>query len=134
MKRREALSRLTGFIAVAALRPAAFRPFRTKPFEHPEPRPGITGDHVLADADLPPKKAVRQAYTNARANPELFDGVYCVCDCRESLKHRSLLTCFESKQPTGCMACQEEAELVAKLVKDGKTLPDIRAAIDKKWG
>jgi hypothetical protein len=134
MNRREALSRLTGFIVVAALRPAGFRPHTDKPFEHPDPRPGITGDHVLAEADLPAKKAVRQAYANARAFPELFDGVYCMCDCRETLKHRSLLSCFESKQPTGCMACQEEAELIAQLAKDGKSLQDIRAAIDKKWG
>jgi hypothetical protein len=134
MRRREALTRLTGLIAVAVLRPAGFRPSADKPFEHPDPRPGITGDHVLADADLPAKKTVRQAYANARTYPELFDGVYCVCDCRESLKHRSLLSCFESKQPTGCMACQEEAELIAQFVKDGKTLQDVRAAIDKKWG
>jgi len=134
MNRREALTRLTGLIAVAVLRPAGFRRYTDKPFKHPDPRPGITGDHVLAEADLPVKKAVRQAYANARAYPEFFDGVYCVCDCRESLKHRSLLSCFESKQPTGCMACQEEAELIARLAKDGKTLQDVRAAIDKKWG
>jgi hypothetical protein len=137
MKRRDALSRLSGLLALAVLRPADFRPprFVRKPFDHPDPRPGITGEHVIADADLPKdKKKMHAAYDDARTYPELFDGVYCVCDCRESLAHRSLLACFESKQPTGCLACQSEAELIAKLAKEGKCLEEIRAAIDKKWG
>jgi hypothetical protein len=134
MKRREAVGRLSGLLAVAVLQPAAFRKLVRKPFEHPEPRPGITAEHVLSVDDLPKKNSVREAYDIARANPELFDGVYCVCDCRESLKHRSLLTCFESKQPAGCGACREEAELIAKLAKEGKLLAEIRGAIDKKWG
>ena len=48
--------------------------------------------------------------------------------------HRSLLSCYESKQPQGCLACQEEAWLVADLAKQGKSLADIRTAVDKKFG
>jgi hypothetical protein len=135
MKRREALARLSGLLVVGMLRPADWRPVARKPFTHPDPRPGITSEHVLADDALPKKrKKMHDAYDAARAYPEVFDGVYCVCDCRESLGHRSLLACYESKQPTGCLACQEEAELIVTLVKEGSGLQEIRAAIDKKWG
>jgi len=135
MKRREALSRLTVLVALAAWRPTEFRRLAPKPLEHPEPRPGITSEHVLADADLPKnRKKMHDAYSGARAYPELFDGLCCGCDCRESMGHRSLLSCYESKQPQGCLACQEEAWLVADLAKQGKSLADIRTAVDKKFG
>ena len=65
---------------------------------------------------------------------QIFDGIFCPCDCKDSLGHRSLLSCFESKQPTGCMGCQEASEFVGKLAKEGKSLRDIRDAVDKKWG
>ena len=135
MNRREVLTRLSGFVALAALRPSDLRTLAAKPFEHPEPRPGITADHVLADTDLPKnKKKIHDTYSAARAHPELFDGLYCACDCREAMGHRSLLSCYESKQPQGCLACQEQAWLVADLAKQGKSLAEIRAAVDKKFG
>ena len=53
---------------------------------------------------------------------------------RRFMHHRSLLECFESMQPTGCGSCQEEARAAAKLIKEGKTLADIRAEFDRRWG
>ena len=103
-------------------------------FPHPDPRPGITAALVLAESDLPDRRRVRQAYAAARAHPELFDGVFCACRCDTSMEHRSLLSCFESRQPVGCMACREEAELVAKMARDGKTLDEIRRAVDEEFG
>jgi hypothetical protein len=100
---------------------------------HPEPRPGITSERVLAaDAIGAPRreKEVFAAYDAARAYPELFDGLSCACGCGE---HRSLLVCYETKQPTGCVACQMEAQLVGDLAKEEKTLAEIRAAVDKKF-
>ena len=107
------------------------------PLPHPDPRPGITAEHVLADADLGqrPDKKVLQAYADARAYPETFDGIACGCGCGgKDGMHRSLLVCFESKQPTGCRSCQLEAEMVGKMAKDEKLLADIRAAVDKEFG
>lgn len=139
VSRRDALRRLGGFALFALLpadRLAADPPDPVKPvdpFPHPEPRPGITAANVLGADQLPDKKRVRAAYDAAREYPELFDGLYCVCEC-SSQGHRSLLACFESKQPTGCWSCQEQAEFVLKRAKEGKTLAEIRDAIDKKWG
>src|SRR5207248_1388390 len=105
--------------------------------EHPDPRPGITSEHVLAaDAIGSPRreKQVFAAYDAAREYPEIFDGLACACGCTgKGGEHRSLLSCYESKQPTGCIGCQNEATFVADLAKETKTLAEIRAAVDKKY-
>jgi hypothetical protein len=49
------------------------------------------------------------------------------------LHHRSLLSCYETEQPTGCWSCREAGEYVGKLAKEGKSLAEIRAAVDKKF-
>ena len=78
------------------------------------------------------KGKVAEAYEAARAHPEIFDGIMCACSCGgRKAEHRSLLSCYETMQPTGCGSCQQEAEVVAKGIKDGKTLADIRAAVDQ---
>lgn len=102
-------------------------------FPHPEPRAGVTAELVLPESDLPDRRRVREAYAAARTHPELFDGVYCACRCDKSMEHRSLLSCFESRQPIGCMACRDEAELVARLARDGRTLEEIRRAVDEEF-
>jgi hypothetical protein len=101
---------------------------------HPDPRPGITAERVLTAEALGSsrKGKVLSAYEAARAYPELFDGLACTCGCTGvGPMHRSLLVCYETMQPTGCIACQEEANLVAKLAKELKTLIEIREAVDK---
>ena len=100
---------------------------------HPDPRPGITGDHVLPEAEIGDRRRVREAYAAARTHPEIFDGICCGCGCDKSMNHRSLLSCFESRQAIGCMACREEGELVGRLAKDGKTLQEIRQAVDLEF-
>lgn len=132
LSRREALSRLVGFTAGVLALPRVAK--AAKPFPHPDPRPGITAANVIPVDQLPRHDDVLEAYDAARQHPEIFDGLYCACDCRDSMGHRSLLSCFESMQPTGCGACKEEGILAGKLIKDGKTLPEIRQAFDAKWG
>lgn len=135
ISRREAISAL-GSVALALALPKhvyanAHAASAGDTFPHPDPRPGITAANVLADDRLPDRKRVRDAFRAAREFPELFDGVYCICDCSD--QHRSLLACFESDQPTGCRPCQEQAEFVARHARDGKNLTQIRTAIDERW-
>lgn len=103
-------------------------------FPHPEPRPGVTAEHVLPSSRLPDKAAVRDAYAHARAYPAIFDGLYCACRCIKSHGHRSLLACFESDQPTGCLGCQEEAALAGRIAATGASLEAVRKAVDEEWG
>lgn len=143
MLNRRAFVVLLGTVAVAAVSPGALARDLTKHahgarkrdgFPHPDPRPGITGEHVLPEEEIGSRKRVREAYAAARTHPEIFDGVFCACECHESMNHRSLLSCFESRQAVGCMACREEGELVGRLAADGKTLEEIRRAVDEEFG
>jgi hypothetical protein len=102
---------------------------------HPEPREGITAERVLAESALSGRKEpVLRAYESARSYPAIFDGIACGCSCGgEKGTHRSLLVCYETQQPTGCGACQEEAHLVGRLAKAEKSLAEIREAVDKEY-
>jgi hypothetical protein len=135
MDRAAFLKQATGLFALAALDRSVLRPRAIDPLHHPEPRPGITAEHVLADTELGESKKVLAAYAAARANPEIFDGLACACGCSEhGGEHRSLLVCYETRQPTGCQGCQDLARFVGEQAKAGAKLPEIRTAYDKKFG
>jgi len=128
---RKVFVRRMGGAAIALLLAPRVLRGASKPPAHPDPRPGITSADVLPDSKLP-KQNVRQAYAAARAHPEIFDGLRCACGCDS--KHRSLLVCYETMQPTGCHGCVEQAELVSKAIADNKNLAEIREMLDKKYG
>jgi hypothetical protein len=99
--RAEFLTRIGGLLAAAVIGPSDFRRVldETAELEHPEPREGITGDHVLAATALGKVRdqKVVDAYEAARAFPAIFDGIACGCSCSgmnaKSGQHRSLLVC-----------------------------------------
>lgn len=99
--------------------------------EHPEPRPDITSAKVLPEEEVPQR--ARPAYRAAREIPGVLDGLYCHCDCAERDKLRSLLSCFQTRMPTSCGICREEAVLALRLHREGRTLDEIRAAVDRKY-
>ena len=100
---------------------------------HPEPRPGVTGERILAADELKTDKA-KKLYAQAREIPGVLDGIHCYCECHDDpMNHRSLLSCFESDQAAGCYACGSEARLVHKLHGEGKSLAEIRDAVDRKF-
>ena len=132
------LKRIGGLSVLALLDRSVFRFADAEPLKHPDPRAGITAEKVLTAEDLGEKarKSVIEAFDAARQYPQIFDGLACACGCHgdASYQHRSLLVCYETRQPTGCQACQIEASFVGKMAKDGKTLAEIRIAVDKKFG
>jgi hypothetical protein len=75
----------------------------------------------------------RESYDAARAIPEVLDGVYCHCDCAERDGLYSLLSCFETEMPITCGFCLEEAQMAHRLAREGKSLDEIRAAIDAEF-
>jgi hypothetical protein len=99
---------------------------------HPAPREGISGQGVLS-AEVVPRSA-RDAYTIAARIPSVLDALYCHCDCHERDKLRSLLECFENRMATTCGICQNEARMAGEMHADGKSLEEIRKAIDKRYG
>jgi hypothetical protein len=101
---------------------------------HPDPRPGIDASH------LPPPEKVSEhpeavpAYDDARTIPETLDGIRCQCGCAEQPGHRSLLSCYEDGMAMDCDICQGQARLAYRLHAKGRTLDQIRSAIDGRYG
>ena len=138
ISRRRMLGLLGVGAAAALLGPAflpaalaAQRPTRGR-VPHPEPRPGVTAERVLP-ADAVPAK-YRDAYAAAREIPQVLDGIHCHCDCAAHRGMRSLLSCYESDMPQSCGICLGEARLARSMHKRGRSLAEIRAQVDKRFG
>jgi hypothetical protein len=132
ISRRDALARFALALA-APLVAGAARRLPAGPTHHPDPRPGVTAEHVLPDAKVDAEH--RDAYAAAREIPEILDGIYCHCDCADRHSNlRSLLSCYETEMPMSCRVCSGEARTALRLHRKGKSLIEIRAAIDKEFG
>jgi hypothetical protein len=101
---------------------------------HPEPRPGITAALVLAPSTYAGYDGIVRAYAAAQEVPQVLDGLYCHCQCKENFDHRSLLTCFQSEHAASCDICIGEAMLAAEMHRQGRTLEEIRQAVDARFG
>ena len=99
---------------------------------HPAPRAGITAARVLP-ADSVAERG-REAYTMAARITGILDGLYCHCDCHERDGLRSLLECFENAMASTCGICLGEARMAAEMHENGKSLDEIRDAVDKEYG
>ena len=126
---------LVAGVAVVALGVVLVRPrVGLAAGQHPKPRPGITAERVLPRAMVPSNPQTLEAYEAARRVPQVLDGIYCHCNCSKSIGHRSLLTCFESNHASGCDICMGEAMMAAEMTSGGKSLEQIRKAIDAQYG
>jgi hypothetical protein len=120
-------------VAVAAIASLLLLTRASSAPQHPAPRPAITGARVLDPATFGADERLVEAYTTARTIPEVLDGLYCYCHCKEDFGHRSLLTCFESEHAASCDICLGEAELAFQMHRQGATLEAIRRAIDARF-
>jgi hypothetical protein len=76
-----------------------------------------------------------ELFDGIRAIPHIADGIGCHCGCREFGDHYSLLTCYEGESMArSCPICQGEGRVTVRLAKAGKSLNEIRAAIDAQFG
>jgi hypothetical protein len=102
--------------------------------EHPVPRPGITAANVLTKEQLGDNERVLAVFDAVREIPQIVDGIRCKCGCADLEGFYSLLSCFEGDgMARACPICQGEGRLAARLHKEGKTLDQIREAIDARW-
>ena len=103
--------------------------------EHPEPRPGIDASRVLKHDELADAPHAVPVFDKIREIPEVADGIFCHCGCAALPGYRSLLVCYEDPgMAKWCEICQGEGNLTYRLHKAGKSLDQIRAAIDAKFG
>ena len=103
---------------------------------HPTPRPGITGAKVLPAAQLDSAPDITDVFDQIREIPGVADGIRCQCSCADLEDYYSLLTCFEGPDAMArhCEICQAEGRLVSRLHRSGRTLDQIRKAIDARFG
>ncbi len=76
---------------------------------------------------------VARAYNVARENRELLDSMYCYCNCKKTIGHKSLLSCFTDKHAVDCKICQDQAFYAESRFKEGMKIAQIRLAVDKKF-
>jgi len=105
------------------------------PRPHPTPRRGITGAKVLTRAQLGDHARLAPLFDSVRAIPQVVDGIACNCGCAELPGFYSLLSCYEGDgMARHCDICQGQARLAVRMHREGKTLQQIRTAIDAKFG
>lgn len=100
---------------------------------HPQPRTGITAAGVLPPSTYAGYDQIVRAYEAAQEAPAVLDGLYCYCQCKEHFRHRSLLECFQSEHGSACDICMAEAIMAAQMHRQGKSLDEIRRAVDAQF-
>lgn len=104
------------------------------PGPHPTPRPGITGAKVLTAAQLEGAPHLIPLFDGIRERPEIADGIRCNCGCAGMPGYYSLLSCYEGDaMARQCPICQGQGRLATRLHKAGKSLAEIRVAIDAQF-
>jgi len=102
---------------------------------HPDPRPGITGEKVLTAEQLGGDTDLIDLFDKVRGMPEIVDGIRCQCGCSDPPTFYSLLSCYGGEgMAKFCEICQGQGRLAYRMHTAGKTLDEIRAGIDARFG
>jgi hypothetical protein len=103
---------------------------------HPTPRTGITAARVLTRGQLSAKPELIPLFDSVRAIPQIVDGIRCNCGCAGNPGFYSLLSCYEGADAMAleCRICQGQGKLAARLHAEGKSLDQIRTAVDARFG
>lgn len=86
---------------------------------------------------------VQQAYQFAAANPDTMKQIPCYCGCG-AMGHTSNYSCYVQSadgqgvitydtHALGCSICVDITQDVMRMVKQGKTTPEIKASIDQTY-
>ena len=99
-------------------------------------------DKLPAEVQAAPA-SVRTAYQFAAANPDVMQKIPCYCGCG-NIGHTSNYACYVSDaEPSGaftydnhalgCSICVDITQDVMRLLKDGKSVPEIRTYVDATY-
>jgi hypothetical protein len=133
--RRAVLRHLLASAGMLTAVRSAWAATRPVPSVHPTPRRGVTGARVLTRLQLDDTPALIPLFDAVRAAPRVVDGIGCHCGCAELDGYYSLLSCFEGEaMARHCVICQGQARLATRLHREGRTLDQIRDAVDAKFG
>jgi hypothetical protein len=87
--------------------------------------------------------AVQQAYQFVSANPDVAIRIPCYCGCK-SIGHGSNFSCYISSleadgtitydfHALGCSTCVDITQDTMRMLKQGKSVPEIKAYIDQTY-
>ncbi len=103
----------------------------------------------MAPLDQMPQKVkdapvkVQQAYRFAAANPDIMQQIPCYCGCGK-VGHKSNYDCYVDDveangkinfdtHALGCSICVDITQDTMRMLKEGKSIPEIKAAIDQSY-
>lgn len=104
--------------------------------KHPTPRAGRTASKVATLEMLEGDAVLVELFDGVRAIPGVVDGIRCHCGCADMDGHYSLLSCYEGAMAMAriCPICQGEGRVAIRMAKAGRSLAEIRIAIDAQYG
>lgn len=135
-RRRQKRAWMVAGLSIAALAVATVVVVRADRIHshHPTPRAVSQQPQVVHPAQYAQYPRVAQSYEMAAAVPMILDGLYCYCNCAEHSGHHSLLDCFASDHAARCDVCMSEAMIAYEMSRNGASLDDIRAEVDRTYG
>lgn len=96
--------------------------------------PALKGDENKPN--VPPSRyrgRTASSYNVAIKHRDVLDYMYCYCNCKQSIGHKSLLSCFTDDHAANCGICQDQAFYAADMTAKGLDLAEVRMAMDKKF-
>ena len=105
--------------------------------------PMASMDHMPAEVQSAPV-TVQQAYQFAVANPDVMHELPCYCGCGP-IGHTSNYACYVAEQNSdgsvktfdnhalGCSICVDITQDAMRLLREGKSVPEIRAYVDQTY-
>ena len=99
-------------------------------------------DQMPAEVQSAPV-TVQEAYQFAAANPDVMKNIPCYCGCG-NIGHTSNYSCYVSSvdekgvitfdnHALGCSICVDITQDAMRLLKEGKTVPEIKAYVDATY-
>ena len=99
-------------------------------------------DKMPAEVQAAPS-VVQAAYQFAAANPDVLKGIPCYCGCG-SIGHTSNYACYVQSSDAqgnltfdqhalGCSLCVDITQDAMRLIKQGKSVPEIKAYVDSTY-
>ncbi|PID14650.1 hypothetical protein CSV63_11180 [Sporosarcina sp. P34] len=119
--------------------------------DHANHLPNGDLQEVTASADILPSflddkpEDMRKVYQVAANATEILEYMPCYCGCGDSAGHKSNMNCFLDEvredgsvvwddHGTRCLVCLEIAVKSVQMKQDGKSMKEIRDAIDAEYG
>jgi uncharacterized protein with PCYCGC motif len=126
----------SGILLMASVLPAAAQmqmPNDTPAFNVKPPAPGAKLPPVLKPAQLAPENTrypfQAKAYLIAARIHRVLHQLPCYCHCDRGMGHKSLRSCYTDQHGADCNICLQELYYTDQMLKQGKTVKQIRDGI-----